>query len=160
MVARPSCIGAQAAQLAISDSATQIELACQGHPKKQYGLKASFRKFGSCADAAVTKELSQLHTMNCFCPRDPHSLTHEDHRNALLSLLFLTEKHIGELKARACTNGSVQQQHIAKEEAAAPTVTTEAIFIQGTIFAHKNCNVATCNIPPTGRKPRLRFNAP
>jgi hypothetical protein len=29
----------------------------------------------------------------------------------------------------------------------APTVTSEAIFIQGTIFAHENRDVATCNIP-------------
>ncbi len=85
--------------------------------------------------------------MNCFCPCDPHSLTHDDHRNALLSLMFLTEKRTGELKACTCANCSVQQQHIAKEETNAPTVVTEAIFVQGTIFAHENRNVATCNIP-------------
>jgi hypothetical protein len=36
---------------------------------------------------------------------------------------------------------------VAKEEAAAPTVTSDLIFIQGTIFAHENRDVATCNIP-------------
>jgi hypothetical protein len=49
--------------------------------------------------------------------------------------MYLTEKHPGELKEQACANGSVQRQHIGKEEATAPTVTTEAIFVQGTIFA-------------------------
>ena len=44
-------------------------------------------------------------------------------------------------------NGSVQRQHEANEEAAAPTVTTDAIFIQSTIYAHENRDVATCNIP-------------
>ena len=29
----------------------------------------------------------------------------------------------------------------------APTVTSEAIFIQGAIFAHENRDVATCDIP-------------
>ncbi len=38
---------------------------------------------------------------------------------------------------------------MAKEEAAAPTVTSEAVFIQGTIFAHERQDVTTCNIPGT-----------
>ena len=95
----------------------------------------------------MTKELSQLHTLNCFRPCDPHTLTRDDRRNALTSLMFLTEKRTGEVKARACANGSVQQQHVAKEEAAAPTVTSEAIFIQSTINANENRDVATCGIP-------------
>ena len=129
-------------------TAMTMALSSQGHPpKKQYGLKAGFRKFGPRADAAVTKELSQLHTMNCFCPCDPRSLSREDRCKALASLMFLTEKRTGELKARACANGSVQHQHIPKEEATAPTVTTEAIFVQSTIFAHKKRDVATCDIP-------------
>ena len=129
-------------------TATSVELAKQDLPsKKQYGLKAGPRLFGSRGDAAVTKELSQLHTMNCFCPCDPHSLTRDDRRNALSSLMFLTEKRSGEVEARTCANGSVQRQHIAKEEAAAPTVTSEAIFIQSTIYANENRNVATCDIP-------------
>ncbi len=41
----------------------------------------------------------------------------------------------------------IQQQHIAKEEATAPTVTSGAIFIQSTFFAHERRDVATCNIP-------------
>ena len=129
-------------------TATSIELAKQGlPPKKQYGLKAGLRLFGSRGDAAVTKELYQLHTMNCFRPRDPHSLTRDDCRKALSSLMFLTEKRTGEVKARACANGSVQRQHVAKEETAAPTVTSEAIFIQSTIYANENRDVATCDIP-------------
>jgi hypothetical protein len=115
--------------------------------KKQYGLKAALKRFGSCGDTAVTKELSQLHTMNCFCPCDPRSLTRDDHRNALSSLMFLTEKHTGEVKAHACANGSVQRQHVAKEEAAAPTVTSEAIFVQSTMYAHENRDMATSDIP-------------
>jgi hypothetical protein len=61
--------------------------------------------------------------------------------------MFLTEKQSGKVKAQNCANGSVQRQHVAKEEAAAPTVTSEAIFIQSTIFAHESRNVATCDIP-------------
>jgi hypothetical protein len=38
---------------------------------------------------------------------------------------------------------------VAKEEATAPTVTLEAIFIQSTIYAHEHRDVATCDIPGT-----------
>ena len=129
-------------------TATSVHLAQLGHPtKKQYGLKAGLRLFGSRGDTAVTKELSQLHTMNCFRPCDPHTLTRDARRNALTSLMFLTEKRTGEVKARACANGSVERTHITKEEAAAPTVTSEAIFIQSTIYANERRDVATCDIP-------------
>ncbi len=54
---------------------------------------------------------------------------------------------MGEIKARGCANGSKQCDHIAKKEATAPTVSSESIFIQGTIFAHEERDVATCDIP-------------
>jgi hypothetical protein len=129
-------------------TATSVALAQQGQPtKKQYGLKTGLKRFGSRGETAVTKELAQLHTLNCFRPRHPSTLTHTDRRNALSSLMFLTEKRSGEVKARNCANGSVQRQHVVKEEATAPTVTSEAIFVQSTIFAHESRDVATCDIP-------------
>jgi hypothetical protein len=115
--------------------------------KKQYGLKAGLKKFEERGSQAIMKELTQFHTLDVFLPRDPKTLTRDDRRHALTSLMFLTEKRSGEVKARTCANGSVQRDHIAKEEATAPTVTTESIFIQGTIYAHECRDVATCNIP-------------
>ena len=105
------------------------------------------KKFGERGSTAIMKELTQFHTLDVFFPRDPKTLTRDDHRNALTSLMFLTEKRSGEVKARTCANGSVQRDHIAKEEATAPTVTTDSIFIQGTICAHERRDVATCDIP-------------
>ena len=103
--------------------------------------------FSDRVSAAVVKELTQFHTLKCFQPRDQSTLTRDDCRNALTSLMFLTKKRSGKIKARACANGSTQQSHIAKEEVTAPTVTSEAIFIQGTIFTHEGRDVATCDIP-------------
>jgi hypothetical protein len=71
----------------------------------------------------------------------------DNQHKAFTSLMFLTEKRSGKIKACACANGSTQRNHIAKEEATAPTVTSEAIFIQGTIFANEQRDVATCDIP-------------
>ena len=61
--------------------------------------------------------------------------------------MFLTKKQSGEIKARACANGSTQHSQIAKDEATALTATSEAIFIQSTIFAHEGRDIATCDIP-------------
>ena len=132
----------------LTHTATSLQLAAQGQPtKKQYSLKAGLHKFAERGDAAVKKELKQFHTMSCFSPRNANTLTRDERRNALTSLMFLTEKRSGEVKARACANGSVQRTHIAKDEAAAPTVSPDAIFIQATIYAHENRDVATCDIP-------------
>jgi hypothetical protein len=70
-------------------------------------------------------------------PMDPKTLSREDRRNTLSSLMFLPEKRSGEIKAQGCPDDSKQRKYIAKEEATAPTVTSEAIFIQGTIYAHE-----------------------
>jgi hypothetical protein len=71
-----------------------------GNPqnKKQYGLKAGLQKFADRGNTAVMKELTQFHTMNVFCPMNPKKLTRDDRRNALSSLMFLTEKQSGEVK--------------------------------------------------------------
>jgi hypothetical protein len=60
--------------------------------------------------------------------------------------MFLTKKCTGEVKAYGCADGSKQREHIPKEEATAPTVTSDAIFIQSIIFAHEGRDVATCDI--------------
>jgi hypothetical protein len=66
--------------------ATSIELAHQGqHTKKQYGLKAGLKRFGSRSDAAVSKELSQFHTLQCFFPTE-HPYTNT--RRATQRLVF------------------------------------------------------------------------
>ena len=132
----------------LTHTATSLQLAAQGHPtKKQYSLKAGLRKFAERGDAAVKKELKQFHTMSCFSPRHANDISREDKRKALTSLMFLTEKRSGEVKARACANGSVQRTHIAKDEATAPTVSPDAIFVQATVYAHEHRDVATCDIP-------------
>ncbi len=110
--------------------------------KKQYTLKAGLKLFTNRGEEAVTKELTQFHTLKCFTPREPSMLS-RNKRRKLTSLMFLTEKCSGEIKARACANGGIQRTHIAKDKATAPTVTSEAIFIQGTIFAHEGRDVAT-----------------
>jgi hypothetical protein len=63
-------------------------------------------------------------------------------------LIFLKEKKSGAIKARSCANGSVQREHVAKEEAAAPTVGLDSVFITSTIdHAKESRKVVTIDIP-------------
>ncbi len=51
------------------------------------------------------------------------------------------------MKAQSCANRSVQQSHVAKEEAASPTVALESVLVTSTIDARENREVVTINIP-------------
>ena len=62
-------------------------------------------------------------------------------------LIFLKEKRNRTVKAQSCANGSVLWDHIAKEEAASPTVALESVFVTAAIDARENREVVTINIP-------------
>ncbi len=51
------------------------------------------------------------------------------------------------MKAGSCANKSVQQDHVAKEEAALPTVSLESVFATAAIDARENREVVTIDIP-------------
>ena len=53
------------------------------------------------------------------------------------------------MKARSCANGSVQREHVAKEEAASPTVALESVFVTAAIDMKENTEVVTIDIPGT-----------
>ncbi len=84
---------------------------------------------------AVMKELCQFNTYNVFEPLEANSLSDKEKNGALSSLIFLKEKRNGTVKARSCAKGSVQQDHVAKEQAASPTVALESVFVTATIDA-------------------------
>jgi hypothetical protein len=84
-----------------------------------------------------------------------NDLSEEDRKKALSSLIFLKEKKSGAIKARSCANGSVQREHVAKEDAAVPTVGLNSVFITSTIDAKESRKVVTIDIP-TGSLPACR----
>ena len=63
------------------------------------------------------------------------------------SLIFLTMKCDGRIKARMCANGSVQREWMNREEASSPTAITESILMTATIEAEEGRDVATVDIP-------------
>ena len=82
-----------------------------------------------------------------FEPLYADKLSDEEKSKALTSLIFLREKRDGKVKARSCANGSVQREHVAKEEAAAPTVALESVFVTATIDAKEKQEIVTIDIP-------------
>ncbi len=112
-----------------------------------YQLEAGIMKFGEQGETAVTKELDQFNKYGVFELKHVRDLSEGDKKKALSSLIFLKEKKSGVIKACSCANGNPQREHIAKEEAAAPTVALESVFITLTIDAKESRKVVTVDIP-------------
>ena len=112
----------------------------------QYSLKKGLSVLGVPAEEAVVKELQQMKDMDAFFPVDPTTLTGEQQKRALASLMFLKEKRDGTVKGRACAVGTSQREYIKKEDAASPTAATESVFITSVIAAHEERGTAIFDI--------------
>ena len=74
-------------------------------------------------------------------------LTTTQRREALGYLMFLKRQHSGKIKARGCADGRPQRAYIPREDARAPTVSMEAVFMTAVIDAMENRTVAVVDIP-------------
>jgi Reverse transcriptase (RNA-dependent DNA polymerase) len=74
-------------------------------------------------------------------------LTQQERKRAIERIFFLVEKRDGRVKARACANGSTQQENINKDNTASPTVATESILLTAAIEAKENRDVMSADIP-------------
>jgi len=114
---------------------------------EQYSINKGICLFGNGAKESVSKELKHLHNYVTYTPVHAHELTTEQKKQALASLIVLTEKQCGRLKTRACMNGSIQRDYIQKENGASPTVMNNSVMIQSSIDAHEGRIVVTLDIP-------------
>ena len=112
-----------------------------------YNLKQGMKKFGTKGYDAAHKEMKQLHDRICFRPINPNNMTMQERKKALESLLFLTEKRDGRIKARTVANGSVQCKWMEKEDTASPTTALESVLLTAAIDAKEERDVATVDIP-------------
>ncbi len=127
---------------------SEEEIIVLGHIfAQQYGLAKGLRKFGDRGEAAVIKELTQLHDRTGFEPIDVNELTPEERETAMDTIMLLTEKRDGTIKGRGVADGRKQRSYIKKEEAASPTVATESILISATIDAKERRATAVIDIP-------------
>ena len=78
---------------------------------QHFHLKKDLELFGEKADVAVQKELNQIYQMDTYEPVHKSDLTFEDRKKALASLMFITEKRNGDIKARKVADGSEQRTY-------------------------------------------------
>ena len=64
-------------------------------------------------------------------------------------LIFLTQKHDGHAKARACVDGHKQRLWMDKDKAASPTVLLESVMLTSVIDTKEGREVAIVDIPNT-----------
>ena len=112
-----------------------------------YSLQKGIKKFGEQGRQAALNEMRQLHERECFKPIDIGSLSQIERKRALESLIFLTEKKDGQIKAHHCANGSTQRDYMTREDVSSPTVSTESTLLTAVIEAEEERDVATCDIP-------------
>ncbi|MEN9849167.1 MAG: hypothetical protein RL368_1907, partial [Pseudomonadota bacterium] len=112
-----------------------------------YSLGAGIKQFGKKGRQAAVDEMKQMHVRGCFQPIHRDQLSIKEKQRAVESLIFITEKRDGRIKARHCANGSVQRNYVSHEEASSPTVTTEAVLLTSVIDAEENRDIMTCDIP-------------
>jgi hypothetical protein len=94
----------------------------------------------------VLKELEQFNVYNVFEALYAKELSNEEKSKTLTWLNFMKEKQDGKVKARSCANGSIQREHVAKEEAAAPMVALKLVFLTSTINVKEKKKIITINI--------------
>jgi hypothetical protein len=80
-----------------------------------YSMNTGIKKFETKGKAGVTKELAQMHNMSVFRPIKVVSLTYNERKKALLSLMFLKEKRDSSVKVHMCADGRKQKGwHLVK----------------------------------------------
>jgi hypothetical protein len=100
-----------------------------------YSLKRDIKEFGKRGHKAAHEEMKQLHNRVVFIPILIKELTNVEIRRAMESLIFLTEKKDGRIKAKTCANGSTQQKYTDRDEAASPTAMAKLHIITAVIEA-------------------------
>ena len=114
---------------------------------QQFHISKGLKKFGKRGEAAVMKEMEQLHIRKVLNPKHANELTEDEKLQALKYLMFLKEKHDGQVKGRGCADGRPQHATIKKHEKQASTVGTESIFHIATIAAHERRQTAVVDLP-------------
>ena len=85
--------------------------------------------FGDRTRESIQKELRHLQKYVTYIPIHAKHLTQQKKKEALASLILITEKRCGRVKTHACGNASTQRDYILKESAASPTVMNDTIQI-------------------------------
>ena len=114
---------------------------------EQMNWQKELKLFKEKGEKAVTKELQQIHEMKGFQPKHWHELNTDERSKALKYLIYLKEKHNGDVKSRGYAYGRSQRLYTNKQDTASPTASLAGLIITYVIDAHKKRDVATVDIP-------------
>ena len=86
--------------------------------------------------------------MDTYKPIIKSSLTIEDRRKSLASLMFIAKKRNGDIKARKLKDGSKQRTYDGydKSDGLSPTVSTDSIFLIGMVYAREKRTIEILDI--------------
>ena len=87
-----------------------------------------------------------MHLLKAFTPLDRIQLIEAKKSQATSSLMFLTKKCDGTIKARASAIGHKQRKYMSKDEIAALIIMLESIFITATLKAKQGRDVAVMDL--------------
>jgi hypothetical protein len=137
----------QLGQLFLSDDSYRHDAVVAYAFMQQLSLKSALKQWGTDAEDAGVKEVSQLHWRDTFVPRRYSDLTDEQKKKVLESHMFVVKKRDGKTKARMVAGGNTQRDYLTKEDSSSPTVSTEAVLLTSIIDAHEGRDVTVIDIP-------------
>ena len=114
---------------------------------EQMGWRKGLKMFKEKGEAAIQKELQQIHDVEGFQPKHWHELTEEERASALKYLMYLKEKRDGRIKGRGCADGRPQRLYTNKADSSSPTASLAGVMMTCVIDAYENRDVATVDIP-------------
>ena len=118
---------------------------------QQYSLDKGLWLFGDRSDVAVTTELTQIHKMDTYESIDPKTMSCEDRKGALASLLFVTEKRSREIKASEVIDESKQRLYDGYDHSdrLSLTIASDSIFVTGAVNTKEDSAVTIVDIDNT-----------
>lgn len=125
----------------------QDETLVVGAIMQQVTLKQGLKLWDDKAKASAMKEMQHAHDLSTFIPSHAKTLTKQERKRALCTIIFLKEKRDKRIKTWTCIDGSPQREYIPKEDAASPTAARDAIFIQSAVDAKEGQEVAYADMP-------------
>jgi hypothetical protein len=83
----------------------QLQWQYQNHRHTETNVQEGIKRFGKKGNAALLKELNQLHHREALLPVNREDMSHLEKKKALRCLMFLKEKRDGSIKARGYADG-------------------------------------------------------
>jgi hypothetical protein len=91
--------------------------------------------------------MKQLHERAVFKPPDTSTLSIDEKRKKMRSLIFRIERRDGTIAARTCVDGSKQRSWMDREGTASSTAQVESILLTALMDAKEGRDVMTADIP-------------